>query len=59
MSFLSEAAGAAIGTIIFWVAFCGLTLLVCAAASIGKRIRRRRRSLELERHLHGWGWPPL
>jgi hypothetical protein len=59
MSFMGEATGAAIGTIIFWAAFCGLTLTVCGIASITARIRKRRRRLELERHLHGWNWPPL
>jgi hypothetical protein len=57
MSFMGEATGAAIGTIIFWTAFCGLTLTVCGIASLTERIRKRRRRLELERHLHNW--PPL
>lgn len=62
MSVVGEAIGAAIGTILFWSAFVGLTLLVCAAVDLGRgirRIRRRRRGLELEKHTHSWEWPPL
>lgn len=59
MPILGEAIGAAIGTIIFWSAFAGLTLIVCGIADLAKGIRRRRRGRELEQHTHRWDWPPL
>jgi hypothetical protein len=59
MSFVGEATGAAIGTIIFWAVFCGLTLGICGIVNLGARLRNRHRRRELDRYLHGWDWPPL